>query len=104
MTPTPFATWARQYEVQWQPYVDPNAMFPPDLLKRIKVCRRHPKVKRFAGPRAPALYGSWATEMCGDCYSWRYNRGGCKGDRRWRGIAELGKLLEEASDPDWYGC
>lgn len=31
----------------------------------------HPKDKRKEGPRIPAVYGSWATEICKKCKSWR---------------------------------
>ncbi len=48
---------------------------------------------RYVGPRLSAHYGSWATEVCSHCASWRYVRGGCKGDKRWRAFRELWTIL-----------
>lgn len=83
-------------------FVDPNAMFPPALLAKAKVVKRchHPRAKRVAGPRVKARWGSWATELCGHCWAWRYDRGAstlaCKGDRFWRGLDELARLLDDS--------
>jgi hypothetical protein len=91
---TDFTREPRQYE-------DPSQLvFPPELLAKAisaKPCR-HPRTARRVGPRIPARYGSWATEMCSRCMSWRYDRGGCKGDRFWRGLDEMVRLLHREDE------
>ncbi len=50
-------------------------------MKRPKC--RHPKAARGEGPRYPASYGSWATEVCGRCGSWRVEVHVINGRKRW---------------------
>ncbi len=68
-----------------------------DLVKPKPRCC-HALEYRREGPRVPASYGSWATEVCGKCEKWHYNRGGCKGDEKWRKMSDL--LLRDRTE-DW---
>ncbi len=64
-------TFAREYVPQ---YEDPSQLlFPPELLAKVKRidttgCLHE---RRVGGPRVPARYGSWATEICARCWDWR---------------------------------
>ena len=49
-------------------------------------------LRRISGPRVAARYGSWATEICLNCFRFRV----IAGQRRWR----FGKFPEIATDGD----
>lgn len=61
---------------------DPTAVLTHARLRQRKACK-HPKTVRHEGPRSPALFGSWETEVCGDCGSWRRVIDVQGGRKRW---------------------
>ncbi len=59
---------------------------------------RHPHAARRTGPRVPARWGSFATEVCTKCGKWRHFLGGLNSGRHFRPPVDLVLALVREDD------